>query len=121
MNYRFTWLYIMKKLILAALMGLFALEAHAGTGIGYSGPPLRSSFGFNDVTGSLASITNAFTIILFALAVIFFLVAGFNYLTSQGNEEKVKAAHKQIVYGLVALAVAVVSRGLVFFVQQIIG
>lgn len=99
----------------------FAALAEARGGIGYTGPTLRSEFGFNDVRDALASITNAFTVILFALAVIFFLIAGFNYLTSGGSDEKVKTAHKQLIYGLVALAVAIVARGLVFFVQEIIG
>ena len=113
----------MKQLIRSAGYATLALAAvvEARTGITYSGPSLRSRFGFNDVTGALQSITNGFTIILFALAVIFFLVAAFNYLTSQGSQEKVASAHRQIVFGLVALAVAVVAQGLVFFVQEIIG
>ena len=112
----------MKKLIALGVLGLLATAsvAEAG-GISYSGPTLRSSFGFNDVTNALTSITNGFTIILFALAVIFFILAGFNYLTSGGDSEKVGKAHKMVIYGLVALAVAIVARGLVFFVQQIIG
>ena len=111
----------MKKLLTAGALGAsLLLPLLVGAQIG--GPTLvRTSFGFSDLTATIRNLTNALTFILFAVAIIFFLLAGFNYLTAAGSEEKVKTAHKQLIYGLVALAVGIVARGLIFIVVDVIG
>ena len=58
-----------------------------------------------------------FTIFL-VLAVLFIILAAFNYLTSSGSEEKVQKANKMLVYTAVAIAVAVLARAIVYFVRM---
>lgn len=58
-------------------------------------------------------------VLLVALGVIFFLLAGYKYLMSGGDSEKVREAHRMIIYGLVAMAIGFISRGLVFLVASI--
>jgi hypothetical protein len=57
---------------------------------------------------------------LLIIAVVYIILAAFNYLTSEGNEEKVTAAHKALVYAAVAIAVAVLSRGFVYIIRNVV-
>ncbi len=61
----------------------------------------------------------AFTI-LFLLAVVFVLVAAFYYLTSSGEPEKIKTANKTLLYAAVAVAIALLSRGVPFIVSNLV-
>lgn len=60
-----------------------------------------------------------FTILL-ALAVVFIVWAAFNYLTGQGEAEKVTAAHRALIYAAVAIIVAMLSRGFVYVVRNVV-
>ncbi len=61
-----------------------------------------------------------FTILL-VLSVVFILLAAFKYLTAGGDEEKIGSAHKILLWAVVAIAVALLSQGVIFLVQSIIG
>ena len=49
----------------------------------------------------------AVTRLAFPVAVIFIFVAGFLFVTAQGNEEKIKRARSTLAWALLGLAVAV--------------
>ncbi len=79
------------------------------------------------LTGGPTSALNVINIIidwmftfLLVLAVIFILIAAFNYLTAAGNEEKISKAHKILIYAVVAIVVAVVAQGIVFAVRALV-
>jgi len=76
--------------------------------------------GFTDIQKVIERATNWLFILLMALAVIFFLIAAFKYLTSGGGEE-VGKAHKMVMYAIVAIAVALLSRGVSFIVAELLG
>lgn len=78
---------------------------------------IRSFQGFLDVFNTL--ITWIFTLLL-VLAVIFIIFAAFKYLTAGGEDEKIKSAHKMIVYAVVAIAVAFLAQGVSFVVAQLL-
>lgn len=61
-----------------------------------------------------------FTILL-VLAVIFILIAAFKYLTSSTKPEEVSKAHKMLIYAGVAIAVALLAKGLVSVVCALVG
>ena len=69
--------------------------------------------------GILNRVANWIFAVLMALAIIFVLMAAFTYLTSGGGEE-VKKAHKQLLYAAVAVAVAVLAKGIVAAVRLIV-
>ena len=60
-----------------------------------------------------------FTIFL-AIAVIFIVIAAFNYLTSAGSDEKVTKAHKMLLYAVIGLAVAFLSYGIVTVIGKLV-
>jgi len=55
--------------------------------------------------------------IFFLIAVIFIIYAAFVYLTSAGNEEKIKKAKSIIIYAIVAIAVALLATAVKQFVD----
>jgi len=55
--------------------------------------------------------------IFFLIAVIFIIYAAFVYLTSAGNEEKIKKAKSIIIYAIVAIAVALLATAVKPFVD----
>ncbi len=49
--------------------------------------------------------------IFFIVAVFFILVAAFNFLFARGDPEKIKSARSQILWAVVAIAIALISIG----------
>ena len=76
--------------------------------------------GANDLLGLMDRITNWFFTILLVLAVIFIIFAAYKYLMSGGGEE-VGKAHKMVLYAAVAVAVAVLAKGVVNVTKVLIG
>jgi hypothetical protein len=76
--------------------------------------------GASDVVTLVKTITNWLFTFLLLLAVMFFIIAGYKYLTSGGGEE-VGSAHKMVMYGAVAVAVGTLAQGIVYVVQKLVG
>ncbi len=76
--------------------------------------------GGSQITGVLDRVTNWIFGILMLGAVIVILIAAFTFLTAAGDAEKVKTARNYIVYALVAIVVAFVSKALVTWFYSII-
>ena len=58
---------------------------------------------------------------LIVLAIIFILIAAFKYLTASGDPEKVKSASHTLIYAAIAVAVALLARGIPLIVGTFIG
>ena len=58
---------------------------------------------------------------LVVLAVVFVLIAAYKYLTSSGDPEKTKEASNMLIYGAVAIAVALLARGIPLIVGTFVG
>lgn len=74
--------------------------------------------GLRDFIGTIA---NWMFVILLIVAVLYIILAAYKYLFSGGSEENVAAAHKMLIYAVVAIAVAFLAKGIVFVVQQLVG
>jgi len=70
--------------------------------------PIKSPEQIFDI---LANILRYAYTIFFIVAIIFILVAAFNFLTAKDNPEKVKSARSQILWAAVAIAIALISVG----------
>ena len=58
---------------------------------------------------------------LVILTILFIIIAAFRYLTSAGDPEKVKAANHQLIYAAIAIAVALVAKGIPLVVAGFLG
>ena len=54
--------------------------------------------------------------IVIIIAAIMLVWAGFTYITSGGNEEKVKPALNGVIYALIGVAIALLAKGLIYMV-----
>lgn len=54
------------------------------------------------------------------LAVIFVFYAAYIYLTAGGDPERIKKAHKQLLYAVIAIAVALMAYGMPLLVRNIL-
>jgi steroid 5-alpha reductase family enzyme len=65
----------------------------------------------NDIFNILKTIVQYAYTIFFILAVLFILIAAFNFLTAKGDSSKVQGAKDQIKWAVVAIIIALISVG----------
>jgi len=74
----------------------------------------------DDVVGVIETAVNWLFTLILSIAVIMLLWAAFLWMTSSGDETKVGDARKTLIYALVGVAIAIVAKGLVTIVQQLL-
>ena len=73
------------------------------------------------VVGVLIIVVKWVYTILFIVAVLFILLAAFNFITSKGDAEKVGTAKKQLLYAVVGIAVGLLAYAIVELVRGSLG
>jgi len=58
--------------------------------------------------------------IVTAIAAIMLIWAGFTYVTSAGNAEKMKTALNSVIYALIGIAIAVLAKGLIYMICKFV-
>ncbi|MBZ1348186.1 MAG: pilin [Candidatus Nealsonbacteria bacterium] len=71
-----------------------------------------------DFLAALAWIVNFVFFIFITVAVIFIIVAAFQFLTAAGDAEAIKKARTSILYAVIAIVVAVMAQGTVDFIRD---
>jgi len=109
------------KIILPKLLagGLFILPLIAVAANGGS-VPQPPGWGEINVLVVLDNITNALFMILLVVAVIFFIIAGYHFIVSQGDPAKFDTAKKMILYGAIGVLVAFLAKGIVLLINEIV-
>ncbi|MDI6717917.1 MAG: hypothetical protein QMD86_02670 [Patescibacteria group bacterium] len=72
----------------------------------------------DSLVGTISSIVNIFFTILLAIATVMILWAAYNYVTAAGDENKIKTAKTTLLYALLGIAIAVISRGVVTLIKS---
>ena len=70
----------------------------------------------NNLEGNIINILNGVIGVLGLVCVVVMIIGGVNYMTSAGDAGKVKKAKDTILYGLIGLAICVLSFAIVNFV-----
>ena len=73
------------------------------------------------VWDALTSITSYLFGLLIVIAVMFLIIAAIQYVTAQGDPEKIKSAHSKVLYALIGIIVGVLAVGLVKFIRLMVG
>lgn len=92
--------------------------------------PQPSGKGLSDLNETLAggpkdailfidTMANWLFAILLTIAVIYILLAAYEYMSSKGGEG-VEKAHKMLLYAAVGIAIAVLAKGIVFAVRKLV-
>src|SRR3989344_2599072 len=118
----------MKKQYIKIIKGIFlslalaAIVVAAGVSAqGESVPPITDDFTGGAATTEVKRIENAQTIVqsivgwvqlfFYIIATLMIILAAYDYLSSGGDETKVKSAKGRVIYAIVAIAIAVVAGG----------
>lgn len=80
--------------------------------------PLGRDATFSDIVIRVADFAST---IVGPIAVIMVLIAGFLYMTAGGSEDRVKKAHKTLLWAVVGIAVALLARSVEFIIRDLIG
>jgi len=110
----------MSKLTLKIAGTLTALAPAAAFAQTTSAPPTPITTASGIVT-KLGDVAGWLFAIFLALAVLFLIYAAFMYLTAAGNTDKTTGARNALIYGIVAIVVAVVAGGIPKIVCSILG
>ncbi|MEK7542841.1 MAG: hypothetical protein AAB503_00855 [Patescibacteria group bacterium] len=114
-----------KKIAFGAIA--FVLPAVAGAVVSPSTGniiPSASNVGLDSAGGfvqQIQTLTNWMFGLLLLLAVIFILWAAFKYLTAGGDEEALGKAKSILIYAIIAIAIAVLAKGIVALVSSFLG
>ncbi len=68
--------------------------------------------------GVISTVVNILTLVIGAAAVVMIIVAGIQYMLSNGDATKISNAKNTIIYAVIGLVVAVIARTLVVFIIQ---
>jgi hypothetical protein len=108
----------MKKVLASLTLGMLLVAPAMALAQSDAGDVAQDS---TDVYKIINSVINwAFAILLIG-AVFVIIMAAFLFLTSAGDEDKVKKARNYILYAIVAIVVAFLAKALIFFVAEMIG
>ncbi len=112
----------MKKFLTAAAAGLvYGIPAVAlaqrEVNYGFTNFNKATNLGTNaPVVQTVANVINIVLGFLGVLAIVLILIAGFRWMTSQGNEEQIAGAKKLMGAGVVGLIIIFVAYALAYFI-----
>lgn len=109
----------MKKIILSFLLlapfKTFALD----TGLNTAAP--ESLKNINSVPGAAKILINAALSLLGVIFIIMIILAGFKWMTAQGDAKKVEEARENIKNATIGLVVVLAAYAITYFVFQALG
>lgn len=71
-----------------------------------------------DVNTLINNLISWMQYLLFALAALFIVMAAFTYLLAGGDPEKTSKAKNQVVFSIIAIAIALLATGIVLVVKS---
>ena len=86
---------------------------------GYTGPK-TSITTLSGIEGVISRIVNWITGLFFVAAILYIFYAAYLFLTSGGDEEKIKLAKSQLLYSIIAIAVALLAGTMRYIVASIL-
>jgi len=113
-----------KKIIAFGILGLLGLTVGSvALAIGEVPPATIPSTvtSANNFIDLLNNIVNWIFVVVMVFAVIFIVLAGFQFITGGGEPQQVSQARNKLLYAAIGIMVAVLARGLVTAVRSLIG
>lgn len=83
--------------------------------------PLQCKTEDNCVMEIIAAITGILQVLAIAVGVIMIILAGIQYMTSAGSEEKTKKAKNMILYALIGIAIITSVNFIIGLLKEILG
>jgi len=106
---------VLSKIWHAAYLGFLLSAGVASAQVTISNPIQAKSF--HDI---IAAIARFATTIITPISVVVILYAGFLYMFSAGNPEKVKKARQALTWALVGLAIVLIGQGFIYIIEDVL-
>lgn len=81
---------------------------------------IPNPFGVKTLEEVVQKIATWLLAVMTPVAVIMILYAAFLFMTSAGNEEKIKTAKRTLTWALVGLAIMIIGGGFVYLIQNLL-
>lgn len=78
------------------------------------------STGQSAIGGAVNTVVNILSYVAGILGIIFIIVSGFRYITSNGDQNRVASAKTTLVYALIGITVAALAQIIVHFVLNLV-
>jgi len=118
-------IFILAALVIAILIiipistTIAVQEQGSGGGGGSSSLNITNPLGgTNDISALVSNIINFLIILAFPITAILIVYAGFLYITSAGNDEKVKTAQKALIWAIVGFAIVLVASSVPTIIEE---
>lgn len=102
------WIFAGTLLLLILAAGVEAIEIKN---------PLGAGATFDTIITNITKFANS---LLAPLSALMVLIAGFLYLTAGGNQEKVKLAHRTIIWALVGIGLVILANSARIIITQVL-
>lgn len=102
------------SIALALVLATLAM-AHVTTAVAITSPIQAKTF--QDIVNGIVNFANS---LLAPLSTLMVLIAGFLYMTGGNNPEKIKTAHRVLIWALVGIGVVLISNGITLIVKSVI-
>jgi hypothetical protein len=114
---------IFNTIFLLSLLGFCLVFAPAGQAqvVNTGGVSIPNPVNTNTFEGLVQNIAKWFYMIMTPVAVIVILYAAFLFLTSAGDEEKVRRAKRALTYAVVGIAIILIGAGFITLVKSLLG
>jgi amino acid transporter len=112
--------FVGKTLFSVGILSIIILVPFTVSAVTFSNP-LKCSSDENCLMEIVGKITGILQVVAIAVAVIMIIVAGIQYMTSSGSEDKTKKAKSTILYALIGVAVITLANFIVGLIKEILG
>ena len=112
---KFSLLFIV--ILVFSIISLFPVITKAQAVTGSIPNPLTAT-SFTDLIGGIIVWIRNIGVVIAVIAIIY---AGFLFMTSGGNEEKVTTAKKTLVWALIGLAILIMGGAWISLIENILG
>jgi len=109
-----------KTLLFTGILSIMILAPFIANAVTIDNP-LKCTSDDNCLMEIIGKITGLLQIIAIAVGVIMIIIAGIQYMTSAGSEDKAKKAKQMIVYTLIGVAIITAANFIVGLIQEILG
>jgi TRAP-type C4-dicarboxylate transport system permease small subunit len=79
---------------------------------------LANPLAFPSIVELMAAILNMVIVIATPIIVLFIIIAGFKYVTAQGNPEKLQEANRALMYGIIGGVIIIGAVAILQIVQN---
>jgi len=110
-----------KSLVILTLVGLLLVPTMTLLAATIDVPGTAPVTTLQNVVDIIEKVSKWIYAIVFALAILFILIAAFQFLTAAGNPDTITKARQNLIYALVAVGIAVIAWGLPKLVLALVG